>query len=398
MRDRGVVRYRCRRWHRACVGVRVGTCREALYGVGLNDVDEAPVIAPQSRAVVKNDFAGTLVGPPLLALDDDTAKGDFITWSIVAGDLLNGTSYFNVVPSTGQLLLSRQMDYVINFVLTVGTPAWHAGGMHPHNPTPAHTPAPAAVVLLCGACTPAARAHVSVSRSRHLAPPPSPAPFHFRAVPHAQVRVMDTTGLSATANVTVFVSDSNSRPVFTNLDVARLVVENSVGPMSPPLAWLDYDVNDTHVLTLEASSPPQGMQLFSVTAYNRSHANVSLNAPLNFECARVDPGLGCPGALRAFNLSISVRDSGVGTLTTFGVMRVSAEWGWRRSVPACFVSFALPVSARAEGFCVSLARGEKGAGRVGRDGQCMPSCSTSPPPPLSPLGCFVLCMSVTRSG
>ena len=112
---------------------------------------------------MKSDVEATLVGLPLVARDDDTARvpPDVFTFSILSGNTLNGSQYFGIVPSTGQLVLTHAMDYVVPFLI--------------------------------------------------------------------QVRVVDSTGLSATAFVSVSVSNSNSRPLLTNIGATRLVPENLDG-------------------------------------------------------------------------------------------------------------------------------------------------------------------------
>jgi hypothetical protein len=196
----------------------------------------------------------------LTARDDDVARPppDFLTFSILSGNTLNGSQYFDIVPSTGQLILTHDMDYVVSFLL--------------------------------------------------------------------HIRVVDSTNLTATAFVSVTVSNSNSRPMLNNIAATRFVAENYAGFVAN-LTWYDEDPFDGHTIEIVDASPLQGLTLFTLTKQadgrNDGYAFLTLTTPLNFECARVSPSSGCPTLFRSFSLSISITDSGIGNLTTFGVLQVN---------------------------------------------------------------------------
>jgi hypothetical protein len=87
-------------------------------------VNDAPVFDPDvyGSSVTELDPNGTLVGDPVSATDPNAGIGDFITFSIVAGNG-TGSGAFAIDPVTGQLSVndSSQMDHevVSSYTLTI---------------------------------------------------------------------------------------------------------------------------------------------------------------------------------------------------------------------------------------------------------------------------------------
>ncbi len=89
------------------------------FAVEVGDDDERPTIAQQNRTVVLNDLPGTRIGPPIVARDDDQARGEVLTFSIVAV-VPSTTPYFLIHNATGQLSLQLEMlDRGLVFNVTV---------------------------------------------------------------------------------------------------------------------------------------------------------------------------------------------------------------------------------------------------------------------------------------
>ena len=74
--------------------------------VNLTNVNEAPVIAAQSRSVAENTAIGSNVGAALTASDPDA--GTTLTYSITGG---NSAGKFAINASTGQLTVAGALDY-----------------------------------------------------------------------------------------------------------------------------------------------------------------------------------------------------------------------------------------------------------------------------------------------
>jgi uncharacterized delta-60 repeat protein len=88
-----------------------------LVTISLTDVNEAPVIAAQSRGPVAEGAAnGTLVGAVVTASDPDA--GQTLSYAITAG---NTGGAFAIDPSTGQLTVAAALDFeaIPTFTLTV---------------------------------------------------------------------------------------------------------------------------------------------------------------------------------------------------------------------------------------------------------------------------------------
>ena len=83
----------------------------ATVGVAviLTDVNEYPVYPDQTRVVVELDEAGILIGDPVLATDDDMARGQVLSYELVSGDH-DALSYFAMTNDTAQVYLIAKMD------------------------------------------------------------------------------------------------------------------------------------------------------------------------------------------------------------------------------------------------------------------------------------------------
>ncbi|MDO7874420.1 cadherin domain-containing protein [Hymenobacter sp. ASUV-10] len=95
-----------------------GLSVEQDFTISITDVNDAPVIANQTRSVAENTANGTTVGGPIAANDADA--GTTLSYSLTGG---NGTGAFALNSSTGQLTVAdvAQLDYETTptFILTV---------------------------------------------------------------------------------------------------------------------------------------------------------------------------------------------------------------------------------------------------------------------------------------
>ncbi|MGQ0799280.1 MAG: autotransporter domain-containing protein [Pseudomarimonas sp.] len=72
--------------------------------INLNDLNEVPSIAGQSRSIAENSSNGSPVGAPLLASDVDAGANGTLSWSIIAG---NAGAVF-AIDDNGQLTVASQ--------------------------------------------------------------------------------------------------------------------------------------------------------------------------------------------------------------------------------------------------------------------------------------------------
>ena len=64
-----------------------GLTDTATVTVDIIDVNDAPVLVDQTRAIAENSVAGALVGKTLPAMDDDLARGQRLSFEITAGNV-----------------------------------------------------------------------------------------------------------------------------------------------------------------------------------------------------------------------------------------------------------------------------------------------------------------------
>jgi len=76
----------------------------ASVQITLNDLNETPTIAAQSRSINENSAAGSLVGAPLLASDVDAGGNGTLAWSIDGGN--SGAAF--AINNSGQLTVASQ--------------------------------------------------------------------------------------------------------------------------------------------------------------------------------------------------------------------------------------------------------------------------------------------------
>jgi hypothetical protein len=303
--------------------------------VNVRDVNEAPVLLPQARAVAENSPRNALVGAPILATDVDS--GQLLAFSFTAG---NADGIFAINPCSGQITVASPVlnfEAVSSYVLTVmvqddGTPRLNANATM----TITILDVNEAPVLLASSFLVAENQPVNTVVGEQLSTDQdvpdnktfsivggsgvgvfaisasgtltvASAVLDFESKPSYEVHIMvtDKGGLNDTQPYTVAITDVNEAPVVPSQTVT--VAENSaeLTATSLPVAFTDQDRNAVEFAIVSGGN---GTAVFVIDPVS-GLISVS-SSVLNFEAASV------------YTLHVQATDNGSPPLAGTGIVTV----------------------------------------------------------------------------
>jgi|GEM_PF-1827268 len=302
----------------------------AVMTISVGDLNEAPVIPPQSFNVLENSASGTVVGT--VSASDPDLPAQTLTYQIVGGNTGNA---FGINVATGQIFVKNRapLDFETNpiFDLQVrvtdnGSPAASAVGnvtinLLDGNDTPVvpaqsftlpeNSPLGTAVGLVQvndpdvgqGRAYAIVGGNVgnafTIDSTNGLITVRTPAALNFEANPvitlSVQVTDFGQPRLSSSGVITINLTNVNETPVFSPTQQLFTVNENSpVNTVVGTLNVLDPDVGDTRTFVITGGNVNNAFGINAATG----QIFVANPAALDFE------------ALNTFSLSVRVTDAG----------------------------------------------------------------------------------------
>lgn len=302
----------------------------AVITISVGDLNEAPVVPPQSFNVAENSASGTVVGT--VSASDPDLPAQTLKYQIVGGNTGNA---FGINTSTGQIFVKNRapLDFETNpiFDLMVqvtdnGSPAQSTVGNITINLTDANDPpvvpsqsftlpensplgTAVGLVQVNDPDVGQGRAYAivggnvgnafTIDSSTGLLTVRTPAALNFEANPVITVTVQVTDfgqpRMSSTGIITVNLTNVNEAPVFSPTQQLFTVNENSpVNTVVGTMNVIDPDQGDTKSFLITGGNVNNA---FGINA-STGQIFVANSAALDFE------------ALNTFSLSISVTDAG----------------------------------------------------------------------------------------
>lgn len=313
----------------------------AVMTISVGDLNEPPVVPPQSFNVLENSASGTVVGT--VSASDPDLPAQTLTYQIVGGNTGNA---FGINVATGQIFVKNRapLDFETNpiFDLEVrvtdsGSPAASTignvtinlldGNDTPEVPSqsftlPENSPLGTAVGLVQvndpdvgqGRSYAIVGGNVgnafTVDSTNGLITVRTPAALNFEANPVITLTVQVTDfgqpRLSSTGVITINLTNVNEAPVFSPTQQLFTVNENSaVNTVVGTLNVIDPDVGDTRSFAITGGNVNNAFGINTSTG----QIFVANPAALDFE------------ALNTFSLSVSVTDAG--GLTANGTAKIN---------------------------------------------------------------------------